>query len=157
MSFIKATSFRYQTCIKYGLRPGGATLRTNDRNEFLIPPTCYDAGIGIFNPCKYHIVSHQDSKKVLEIPNTKFTRWIQKNCQKAWSEPTGNRKDLYENWFPDKFDTKFLSTLLPFSNESFEPWWKRLTTFRSDSKEKTLTNEKNEHFQNLIDSLVEFH
>ncbi|XP_033306346.1 MORN repeat-containing protein 5 [Bombus vosnesenskii] len=147
---------RYQTCIKHGLRPGGATLRTNDRNEFLIPPTCYDAGIGIFNPCKYHIVSHQDSKKVLEIPNTKFTRWIQKNCQKAWSEPTGNRKDLYENWFPDKFNTKFLSTLLPFSNESFEPWWKRLTTFRSDCKEKTLTNERNKHFQNLIESLVEF-
>ncbi|CAD1474408.1 unnamed protein product, partial [Heterotrigona itama] len=132
--YCKFPDRRYQTCIKYGLKPAGATLRRNDRNEYVIPPMCYDAGIGIFNPSKCYITSYKDSKKVglikkfikftkhskiLEIPNTKLILWIRKNCQKAW--PIGNRKDLYKDLFPD---TESLSTLLPFSNNSFESWWK---------------------------------
>ncbi|XP_043519968.1 MORN repeat-containing protein 5 [Frieseomelitta varia] len=124
--YCKFPDRRYQTCIKYGLRPAGATLRRNDRNEYVIPSMCYDAGIGIFNPSKCYITSYKDSKKILEIPNTKLILWIQKNCQKAC--PIGNRKDLYEDLFPG---TESLSTLLPFSSNSFESWWKRLTTFRS--------------------------
>ncbi|KAK9308917.1 hypothetical protein QLX08_001323 [Tetragonisca angustula] len=124
--YCKFPDRRYQTCIKYGLRPAGATLRRNDRNEYVIPPMCYDAGIGIFNPSKCYITSYEDSKKILEIPNTKLILWIRKNCQKAC--PIENRKDLYEDLFPG---TESLSTLLPFSSNSFESWWKRLTTFRS--------------------------
>ncbi|XP_017765271.1 PREDICTED: MORN repeat-containing protein 5 isoform X2 [Eufriesea mexicana] len=116
---------RYQTCLKHGLKPAGATLRTNNPNEFVIPPMCHDAGIGIFNPRTHTITCYQNSMKILEIPTTNLTNWIRKNCQKAWSEPTGNRKDLYENWFSYKFDMEILSTLLPFSNHSFESWWKR--------------------------------
>ena len=67
MSFVKPTPLRYQTCIKYGLRPAGATLRRNDRNEYVIPPMCYDAGIGIFNPSKCYITSYEDSKKVYTL------------------------------------------------------------------------------------------
>ncbi|KAK1122535.1 hypothetical protein K0M31_008986 [Melipona bicolor] len=118
--YCKFPDRRYQTCIKYGLRPAGATLRRNDRNEYVIPPMCYDAGIGIFNPSKCYITSYKDSNKILEIPNAKLILWIRKNCQKAW--PIENRKDLYEDLFPD---TESLSTLLPFSSNSFESWWKR--------------------------------
>ncbi|CAK9807320.1 MORN repeat-containing protein 5 [Anthophora quadrimaculata] len=131
--YCKFPDRRYLACLKYGLNPAGVTLRTNKRNGFIIPPMSYDSGIGIFNPRTHCITSYRDSKKIVKIPDIKFGEWIKKNCQKAWSEPIGNRRDLYENWFSDKFDTKILSTLLPFSNNSFEPWWKRLASFQRDS------------------------
>ncbi|KOC59120.1 MORN repeat-containing protein 5 [Habropoda laboriosa] len=138
--YCKFPDRRYLACLKYGLKPAGATLRTNKRNGFVIPPMCYDSGIGIFNPRTRCITSYRDSKKkapleqliqlserskILKIPDTKFAQWVEKNCQKAWLEPIGNREDLYENWFSHKFHAEILSTLLPFSNNSFEPWWKR--------------------------------
>ncbi|CAL7938082.1 unnamed protein product [Xylocopa violacea] len=124
---------RYFACHEHGLNPAGATLRTNSRNEFILPPNCYDSGIGVYDPNTHCITSYRNFKKIIEIPSTKFAKWIKTNCQKAWTEPTGHRKELYENWFSPTFDTKILSTFLPFSNDSFEPWWKRLTTFTRDS------------------------
>ncbi|KAG6800782.1 MORN repeat-containing protein 5 isoform X1 [Apis mellifera caucasica] len=126
--YCKFPDRRYQLCHKYGLKPAGLTLRTNNQDEFIIPPKCYDAGIGIFNPSQHTIICYSDLKKTIEIPSVKFAKWIKKNCQKAWSEPTGrNIKAFY------KYEKRIPSTLLPFSNNSFESWWKRLTTFRQDS------------------------
>ncbi|XP_015439322.1 PREDICTED: MORN repeat-containing protein 5 [Dufourea novaeangliae] len=108
-----------------------STLRNNKKTETLIPPFCYDAGIGIFNPYTYCIASYRDPNKVVEIPTAKMVQWIQNHCQKAWTEPTGHREILYENWFSRKGDaTVFSLELLPFSNASSESWWKRYKTFQ---------------------------
>ncbi|XP_076395341.1 MORN repeat-containing protein 5 [Megachile rotundata] len=130
--YCKFPDRRYYECIKHGLKPAGATLRTNNRTEFVVPPYCYDAGIGIFNPRTNCIVSYRDPDKVLLIPNTAFIRWIKSNCRKAWSEPTGHREHLYENWYSSNFDAATLSKLLPFSNNSSDFWWKRLSNFERD-------------------------
>ncbi|XP_029052505.1 MORN repeat-containing protein 5-like [Osmia bicornis bicornis] len=123
--YCKFPDRRYYACLKYGLRPAGATLRTNNQAGLVISPNCYDAGIGIFNPRTNCIVSYRNPNKVLEIPNDAFVRWIESNCLKAWSEPTGYREDLYENWYFTNFDTAILSKLLPFSNNSSDSWWRR--------------------------------
>ncbi|XP_076240977.1 MORN repeat-containing protein 5 [Calliopsis andreniformis] len=131
--YCKFPDRRFQTCLLYGLRPAGATLRTNYPHDIMIPPMCYDAGIGIFDPRTRCIVSYRDPDKVLEIPTVAMAQWIEKNCRKGWTEPTGHREDLYENWFPKDADAPiFPPTLLPFSNDSSECWWKRLTTFARD-------------------------
>ncbi|XP_076166567.1 MORN repeat-containing protein 5 [Ptiloglossa arizonensis] len=117
---------RYNMCLINGLRPAGATLRTNNEKELIILPGCYDTGIGIFNSRTHCIVSYHDLRKVLEIPTPSMVQWILKYCQKGWDMPTGHRKDLYENWFSKRVDTRILfSKLLPFSNDSPESWWKR--------------------------------
>ncbi|XP_017886363.1 MORN repeat-containing protein 5-like [Ceratina calcarata] len=134
--YCKFPDRRYFLCHKYGLRPAGATLRKNDPYELAVPPRCYDSGIGIFNPRTRCITSYQNPKKVLEIPSTEHARWIVKNCQKGTSPPTGHRRELYENWFSPDFDEKILSSRLPFTSNSFEPWWQRLTTFRRDNSWK---------------------
>ncbi|XP_076631957.1 MORN repeat-containing protein 5 [Colletes latitarsis] len=124
--YCKFPDRRYHVCLERGLRPAGATLRTNHEEDIIIPPTCYDSGIGIFNPRTHCIVSYRDSKKVLEIPTASMVRWIKNNCRKGWDQPTGHREDLYENWFSKKIDSEALFPgLLPFSNDSPEPWWKR--------------------------------
>ncbi|XP_033322258.2 MORN repeat-containing protein 5 [Megalopta genalis] len=134
--YCKFPDRRYHLCLKYGLRPAGATLSTNNEREFMIPPLCYDSGTGIFDPSTHCIVSYRDPKKVLQIPSMTMARWIMDNCRKAWTKPTGHRPHLYENWFPrkdtandatDTTDEKVspLSSLLPFSKCSSQFWWKR--------------------------------
>ncbi|XP_076295055.1 MORN repeat-containing protein 5 isoform X2 [Lasioglossum baleicum] len=131
---------RFYLCLKYGLRPAGATLSTNNEKKIMLPSGCYDSGIGIFDPSTHCIVSYRNPRKVVKIPTTKMARWIKDNCRKAWTEPTGHRPDLHECWFPqgpDDPNVHLLSSLLPFSKCSSESWWKRLTAFRRDSVRKT--------------------
>lgn len=54
-------------CLINGLRPAGATLRTNNEKELIILPGCYDTGIGIFNSRTHCIVSYHDLRKVCYI------------------------------------------------------------------------------------------
>lgn len=35
---------------------------------------------------------------ILWIPSQAQEEWIEKNCRKAWDDPTGYRPDLYEQW-----------------------------------------------------------
>lgn len=35
---------------------------------------------------------------ILWIPSPAQEEWIEKNCRKAWDDPTGYRPDLYEQW-----------------------------------------------------------
>ncbi|XP_076678469.1 MORN repeat-containing protein 5 [Andrena cerasifolii] len=119
---------RYYTCLLHGLRPAGATLRTNHQDAALIPPTCYDAGIGIFDPRARYIRSYREPRKVLEIPTAALARWIENHCRKGWTEPTGYRQDEEsQNWYMRDI---LYPTLLPFSNDSFECWWKRYANIR---------------------------
>ncbi|XP_031842598.1 MORN repeat-containing protein 5 [Nomia melanderi] len=125
--YCKFPDRRYYTCLKYGLRPAGATLRIDKEKGTTIPTFDYDAGIGIFNPRTHCIASYRDPNKILEIPTARIARWIVNNCRKGWTEPTGHRRSLYERWIPreNHVHVSPLPPLQSLPKSCFESWWKR--------------------------------
>ncbi|KAG5331419.1 MORN5 protein, partial [Acromyrmex heyeri] len=119
---------RFYKCVVNGLKPAGQVLKTNDQPTKIIPPMCYDTGAGIFDPDSNCITSYRDHKKVLKIPTTIESAWIENNCRKGWTEPTGHQPWLHEYW---QSGTADFATLPHVSqDDEAEIWWQRYKYFK---------------------------
>ncbi|XP_024939370.1 nexilin isoform X3 [Cephus cinctus] len=110
------------------VQPAGRSLKTRVQPTRLLPPGCYDTGDGVFDPRTYCVTSYDNPKKVLRIPKKDERDWIVANCRKASYEPTGYRSDLKKACKEDVSGQKNI----PFSKESPDDWWQRMTTFERD-------------------------
>ncbi|XP_032688925.1 MORN repeat-containing protein 5 isoform X2 [Odontomachus brunneus] len=122
---------RFYKCIVNGLRPARKVLRTNEQPTKIIPPFCYDTGIGIFDPGKECVLSYRNCKKVLHIPTMAESVWIKEHCRKGWSAPIGHKAWLYEYFQSGAADFASLPQVPPEDNT--KNWWRRLTRFTRHS------------------------
>ncbi|XP_043276607.1 uncharacterized protein [Venturia canescens] len=149
--YCKFPDRRFHESMKKGLKPGGRTLKTARPTAKVLPAGCYDTGDGVFYPKTQRITSYDDSKEVLRIPSAEEYSWILEKCRKSWSEPTGYRAELNENWAENPPNLPYN---LPMSQDSPDRWWKRLTTFAKDPDFLAGRNEKDASSFGLNDGTV---
>ncbi|XP_018341400.1 PREDICTED: MORN repeat-containing protein 5-like [Trachymyrmex septentrionalis] len=125
---------RFYNCVVNGLKPAGEVLKTNVQPTKIIPPYCYDTGAGMFDPHSNCVMSYRKCIKVIKIPTATESAWIENNCRKGWSEPTGHQEWLHEYW---QSGTADFATLSHVSEDEEEEeagiWWQRLTKFARHS------------------------